>query len=86
MARKKVLLQEWMTDEGYKTSISLSEAHLNETIAELKAGDRGRPEGRAMEVEVDEDADGASAGLVEMVEGGTIFLCEDEMEAIIYPE
>lgn len=82
----KVLLQEWMTEDGYKMSISLDKAHLDKTIEELKADDRGTPQSTAMEVEIDEDADGVSGGLVEMVEGGTVFLNRDEEDVIIYPE
>jgi len=82
----KVLLQEWMTEDGYKMSISKDQAQLDATIAELKARDRGKPQGKAMEVKIDEDADGASESLVEMVEGDTIFLNKDEEELVIYPE
>lgn len=86
MARKKVLLQEWKTEEGHKMSISLNQEQLNETIADLKARDRGKPEGKAMEVELDDDDDDVSFGLLEMAEGDTIFLNKDEEECIIYPE
>jgi hypothetical protein len=83
MARKKVLRQEWMTDEGYRVSISLDKAQLEGTIADLKERDRGEPQGEAKEVELD-DEDNTSYALLEMVDGGTIFLNKDEEDIIIY--
>ncbi|MFA7302760.1 MAG: hypothetical protein WC030_03370 [Candidatus Paceibacterota bacterium] len=77
----KVLLQEWMTDRGHMVSLSLDQAQLDETIAELKAKDKGEPMDEPQEVEIPDNH-----GLVGLVRGETTFIHEDERDAITYPD
>lgn len=83
MARTKVLLQDWNTDKGHQMSISLDQAQLDKTIADLRQRDKGKPVGKAMEVELDDD-DNTSYALLEVVGGDTVFLNKDEEDVIIY--
>ena len=79
----KVLLQDWdVPSEGQLVSISRDHAQLDATTLKIKKNDA---ESCAvydpLEVEIPDDHE-----FVHMLENGSIFLHDDEMDIIIYPD
>lgn len=79
----KVLLQEWwMLGKGTVNSISKDRAQLGAILDKEKAKakeDGADPRGTPLEVEIPNDH-----AFVDMLEHGTVFLHDDEMDAITF--
>lgn len=83
-----VIVQEWSTEDGFKTSISKDEAHLAAKVREMK---KSHPDavttGGSSIMELHDERSAVAGGLAEMVEfRGTVFLRNDERDLLSSPE
>lgn len=78
----KVLLQEWKIDgAGCVSSISKDEAQLKKIALKVLAEEYNEKLEEFYEVEIPDDHP-----LADMVERGTVFLHNDELDVITYPD